>query len=370
MKILLLLDTLAVGGAETSTLAIVRELVPSHDITVATLYGAGGLEEKFTATGAKVIVHNLNEKYGFFRGRRYLRRLIQASAPDVVHAALFRSEIIARLALWGSKIPLVNSFVNDSYSRYHFGLKSSVIGKLKLRGIQGIDFLTKGMVDHFTAITHSTKQQNIRDLGVPDGKVTVIYRGRSINSHTARAGDEPASDGLTFLTTSRLIWRKGYRESLYAIAHLPSDRRVTYLIAGDGVDAEGIRNYAMQLPNSERFQFLGEVADVATLYPQADYFIMPSHYEGLGGALIEAMLAKLPIVASDIPVFREVTGGNALFFRVTDEKDLLDRLSQLKDLPDYADMIHQAHSVATERYDIRQVARATLSLYQRVIQNK
>ncbi|WP_420458064.1 glycosyltransferase family 4 protein [Neolewinella sp.] len=370
MKLLIILDTLAVGGAETSTLAIVRELVPAgHSVIVATLYGGGGLVPQFEATGATVVVHDLRRKYGFWRGQRYLRSLLDRTAPDLVHASLFRSEIVARLALLGSPLPLINSFVNDSYSKYHYGLKRSPLGKAKLFGIQLIDFITKGRVDHFTAITSSTKDENARALRVPAHNISVIYRGRSVAAHPAQQPRAATAAGLTFLTTSRLIWRKGYREALTAIAGLEGEG-IRYLIAGDGVDAAAIKQYAAGLAHRERFEFLGEVSDVTSLYPRADFFLMPSHYEGLGGALIEAMLAKIPIIASDIPVFHEVTDENALFFRVTDAQKLRGLLQQLDNRDQYRDMVERAYQTARRRYDISEVAQETLALYQRVADQK
>ena len=54
-------------------------------------------------------------------------------------------------------------------------------------------------------------------------------------------------------------------------------------------------------------QFLGHRSDVGDLLAAADEFVFPSLYEGLGGAMLEAMARGLPIVASDIPALREVT---------------------------------------------------------------
>ena len=368
MKILLVLDTLNAGGAERSLVEIINtNLDPTVEFYVATLYGGGILESEVVLDSDRLVVYNLDGKYKFRKGRDYMIRLIKRIQPDLVHATLFRSEIISRLALLGDrKTVLIGSFVNDSYSAFHYRLKHSLVGKFKLAGIQAIDLLTRFRVNKFLSITESTKLSNTAALLLAKDKVQVIYRGRNIQQYAVRRINTDSFGNPGLLTTGRLIWRKGYRESLTAVAQSSVDT-LSYRIAGAGVDETAIRQLAASLPNAHRTTFLGHVVRVADELAKTDYLLMPSHYEGLGGSLIEAMLSKVPIIASDIPVHREVTGGHALFFEVTNAASLTELLNNLPQPSALNDMVARAHVLATERYDIRHITAQTVAFYRKMI---
>ena len=367
MKVLLVFDNLNAGGAETSLVAMVNANEdPCVEFYIAVLYGSGPLRPKVQLDADHFIVHDIGGKYNFVKGAKYLRGLIRRIGPTLVHATLFRSEIVCRLALLDDRSTyLVGSFVNDSYSRLHYALKGSWLGKLKLAAVQAIDAATQFRVNTFLAITETTKTANARALLVSKDRIKVIYRGRNVRQFTtvARAHHEAAS--TTLLTTGRLIWRKGYRESLTAVSRAAGEA-ISYRVAGDGVNAQAIEEFADRLPNRGRVTFLGHVTEIANELAGADFLLMPSHYEGLGGSLIEAMLARVPIIASDIPVHREVTDGNALFFKVKDSDSLLRAIDELPPRAALQEMIEAAYALAVSRYDIEHITAQTIAFYRAV----
>jgi glycosyltransferase involved in cell wall biosynthesis len=74
-----------------------------------------------------------------------------------------------------------------------------------------------------------------------------------------------------------------------------------------------------------KIEWLGNVTDdrLAELYNNAGAFVFPSRLEGFGIPVLEAQLNFCPLVASDIPVFREIAGDGAVYFSPTDSADLL-----------------------------------------------
>ena len=112
--------------------------------------------------------------------------------------------------------------------------------------------------------------------------------------------------------------RKGYDVLLESMLALPGVRLV---VAGpDGHGAAEVHRQAAALGLGDRVSFLGRVGDgeLAALYRDADVLAFPSRAEGFGLPLVEAMAAGLPVVASDLPVVREVTDGAALLVPVDD----------------------------------------------------
>ena len=100
---------------------------------------------------------------------------------------------------------------------------------------------------------------------------------------------------------------------------LPAGVRV--VIAGrEGNASEGLRALCQTLQLGDRVTWLGRRDDVADLMVASDVLALPSRWEGLGGVLLEAMALGCPIVASDLPITREVAGDPSNFVFVGPEK--------------------------------------------------
>jgi len=82
----------------------------------------------------------------------------------------------------------------------------------------------------------------------------------------------------------------------------------------------------------------GKEKKIETILHQYDLFVMASSYEGYGLALAEAMASGLPVLISDIPVFREVAGEAAFYFSLTDVSDFARQLTLIYDLKQKGDL--------------------------------
>ena len=84
-------------------------------------------------------------------------------------------------------------------------------------------------------------------------------------------------------------------------------------IAGDGMLRETLEAQAQQTPFGHRIVFHGWVEDVASFYQNIDLFLFLSAYESFGNVVLEALLAGVPVLTSNIPVFEEIHGGEEAF---------------------------------------------------------
>ncbi len=124
------------------------------------------------------------------------------------------------------------------------------------------------------------------------------------------------------LTVGTVEPRKNLLTLVNALASLPRATRVrcSLLVAGaPGWKTSALQQAAMPLVNEGAVRFLGFVShdDLPWLYAGAALFLFPSLYEGFGIPVVEAMASGVPVIASDIPVMREVAGQAGVFVSPT-----------------------------------------------------
>jgi glycosyltransferase involved in cell wall biosynthesis len=177
--------------------------------------------------------------------------------------------------------------------------------------------------------------------------------------------------GPILLAIARLIRCKGIQELIGAMPPLlEKHRNLRVLIAGEGPERSELERKIAALKLQESVVLLGRRGDVPTLLAASDIFVHPSHYEGLPGALIEAMFAARPIVATDTPEHRECVthGQSARLVAAGDSVALAEGIGWLLDHPaEAAAMGEQARRAAMERFDVSDVARDYERVYEELL---
>jgi glycosyltransferase involved in cell wall biosynthesis len=307
-KVLCVIDTLEVGGAETSLLEILKRAEKIEPL-VCSIYAGGKLKAAFEDAQIPTVSFDLKGKYRYWTATRRILALIHKERPHLIHTTLARSHFVGRTAGRLSGTPVVSSFVNDSYSARRYE-RLNLIVRLKLRVTQLLDRITARWAFHFIANSQTIKSSMQQSLGIPEGKVSVIYRGRdpSLQSNhdpSLRQALSLREDVPIILNVGRLILQKAQKDLIRAIAQVRNEHPVRLLIAGEGPYRPNLTALIQDLQLSETISLLGQRNDVPSLLHLADVFVFPSYYEGHPGALVEAMFAGCPIIASDISVHRE-----------------------------------------------------------------
>jgi glycosyltransferase involved in cell wall biosynthesis len=137
----------------------------------------------------------------------------------------------------------------------------------------------------------------------------IEWRPSTLDSEQARQKFKLPPQDPIIVTIGRLTEQKNQALLLDALLRLPTAHLA---IAGDGELRQSLTDKARSLGVMDRTHFLGTLVptDVPDLLRAADIFALPSRYEGQSNALLEAMNAGLPILASDIPPQAETLGGN------------------------------------------------------------
>lgn len=372
-KVLFLIDSLAVGGAEISVLEVVKNL-RCHQPIVCVVYASKHvLTAEFENAGAKLYFFDISKRFGFGQAVEALRRVIDLEKPDLVHTTLFKSEIIGRLAISRYKIPLVGSLISDTYGRERYALVSKR-ERLKLNLYKILNRFTAHKVDLFISVSHAIVAPNCRYLAIPKEKVIVVPNGRDIERFDQaevypkiQIADVGHQSPTFIVSNSRVIRSKGVDEMFHAIKLLIEDFPSVYLImVGDGFDFEYYKGLSAEMKIDQHVVFLGRRNDIPSLLKSCDIFWFASHYEGSPGVVIEGLLSGIPMIVSDIdPVLENVEHGkHALIFKRGDHLDLAAKTRSLLNNPEIGkSLVKEASATARKKFDIRKLVEQQEEVY-------
>lgn len=343
MKLLFVQDSLGTGGAERSNAESWYDLRERKNLKIKIVvleHRKEGIEKQILQDGFDVIfLKNGN----FLSQVAQIKKIIGEFLPDIVHSVLFRSAIRVRTARFTQKFYHIESLVNCSYSPIRY--QDPKINKTGLTIFKYINQLTQAKgTDKFIAITEEVKKHAIEHLKVAPIKVEVVPRGRAENPFLNEKDEARkkiiselgiSESTVLFIHVGRQEYQKGHMDLLKAIERIGEElvnKNFHFLFCGrEGNATYEIKEFLKDKSFSSHLHWLGHRHDIPELLSGSNIFVFPSLFEGLGGALIEAQAAALPVICSDIPVFEEVVtnNNNALMFRVTDPHDLALRLIQL-----------------------------------------
>jgi glycosyltransferase involved in cell wall biosynthesis len=359
LKVLFTIDSLQQGGAEQSLFHLIRHFPEPEKVTVVYLYPKETLKSAFESTGCNLICLRINKKMKWIDGVQKLKKIVKQEQPNVMVSCLYESNIISRLVSKMTNTPLIGSLVSDSYSEIRtasFGMKRRIGGMFYYY----LDCLTASIPKMWIANSESIKYSNAKKLNIPLHKIQVVYRGRDADE--IKAWTRPVhNDAFHFATVGRILETKGLCELLHAIAHLKEKGYDVKLdLYGEGPYTSSLKKIADQLGVSAQIVFHGNTPNAWKKLYEADAFVFPSWYEGFSGALVEAMMLGLPIVASDIPMNLEAVDHQetALVFAVKDIEDLQQRLKFVMNEREVCEtMGKNARAVAIERFNLKQISK-------------
>jgi glycosyltransferase involved in cell wall biosynthesis len=266
---------------------------------------------------------------------RVLRRR-SAATVDVVHAHQgedMATLLLARVAARRHRCPLV---VTVHCSVGHTLLGNTLRVRL-LRSLGGrLERATLGRADAVIVLTERAAAA-LRSDGVDPGRIRTIPSGfePSLFGSASTRGGTPRTR-LRIGYVGRLAPQK--RADLLVRAFGRMQRPAELVVVGDGPERARVRHLARTSPAAERITMTGFVphSDVPAVLSSLDVLVLPSAYEEMGSVLVEAMVAGLPVVASDVGGIPEVVrdGETGLLVPPGDVDRLAEALDRLAGDPD------------------------------------
>ncbi len=234
------------------------------------------------------------------------------------------------------------------------------------------------LADHIIAVSEKVRRSAVERVGIPPERVTTIVNGIDVRGFSASAqGPKVRSelgakaDTPLVGSVARLSWEKDHETLFRAFSRLlPEHPDVRLLVVGDGPLRRSLEERVRDLALGDAVQFLGTRRDVPDVLAALNVFVLASREEGLPVALLEAMAAGLPVVATSVGGIPDVVvdGETGLLVPPGDPARLSEAIFRLMNNGEEARaMGREASKRVAERFDVSRMVRAYEDVYLRVL---
>ena len=311
MRIVYVLTSLGMGGAEKQALAV-AERMAKRGHAVGLLVLRPRVPEEWPTALEPVHLGVRKTPITVLAGLQRAHNFLRDFQPGVVHSHSFHANIFARLLRLGMPRLAVLSTVHNVYEG----------GWARMMAYR----LTDGLSRRTIAVSQAAAQRFMRLQAVPGRKCAVIPNGidtaefvcdpaRRARARSAMRVETAATPGFVWLAVGRIAPAKDYPNLLRAFARVRARHTNALLwIAGEGLSAEiaRLRELSAQLDLGDSVRWLGLRRDMPALLDAADGFVLASAWEGMPLSVGEAMAMEMPVVVTDVGGVRELVGDTGV----------------------------------------------------------
>ena len=372
MKILLIIDSLEVGGAEVFLEDLAAELTLEYTLEIVTLNSIGVIGHKMLKQGYKINNFNFNTSYFPIFNFFALFQYIQKFNPDIVHTWMYYSNFIGGFAAFFAGIKKI------IWSIHVFNISQ---GMLKRRTI----FLAKfsallARIIPKKIIFCSKESMNVhRDMRYPIKKLATIPNAVNIQKFTfSESQRNLIRKELNISASNYLIGmigrydpqknQAGFIEAA-SLVH-KKNPNTFFFMAGRGVDRnnKNLVELISKLELEKNVYLLGERDDIASLLSAADIFALPSYGEAFPISLCEAMSCSVPCVASDVGDVKYILGNDKYIIPPGSRIDLANSISEMVslDAEQRQDIGLELRKRVVENFTIEKIAKIYVNFYNQI----
>lgn len=367
IRVLHCLETVDSGGVEQLRLLLAKYLNSDvYEQAVVCTNASGIIPSQLQAVGCKVFtVGSLNHPFDIKIHIKVLK-IIKKFKPHIIHGAVFEGVTMASICGSLSRVPIIiGEETSDPTNR---SSKANLLMK-------SFSLLTHRMV----GVSPAAYSYLVNTIKVEKKKVVLINNGvepsaeiSDMQKKVLRGRFELGTDNFIIGFVGRLF--DGYKrvsDLINAFASVVDMHPMArLLVIGDGPDKEKLIELAESLDIADKIVFAGYQSDTRPFYSIMNLFVLPSLNESFGLVLVEAMFAKVPVVASrvgGIPyIVKEKSTG--LLFTPKDIIGLSQYIQYMIENPFIAlDMGKQGYEVAMKDFSARRYVKDVDQFYQKLI---
>lgn len=301
LRVLVLCGELDASGSPRVALNVSKHLVESADITVGYLWGSDELVPEFAEHGIPAV--RLGDEPGDPSALVSLWRLVSAYRPDVVHTHMIPAGWCGRVVSRLRNVPVVST-IHTPYDDRSFPARVLDLSTsfLSMVNVSVSNTVSESLPLYFGLGARSAVVHNCVD---PDD---LRIRG-AVSWEDAEWNDGLLKDQPIIANVARFDPKKRKADLVRALpAVLDEFPDTVVVLTGWGEDRSHVEAVVRSLSVEESVVFTDNIPNPYSVYRHADVVVLPSVSEGFSISMLEAMAFGKPIVATDIPSFREALG--------------------------------------------------------------
>jgi glycosyltransferase involved in cell wall biosynthesis len=297
-----------------------------------------------------------------------LRRIVALRRPHLILTHHVKSHLVMRLSKLWQEYPWI---------AFHHGYTKT---QSRERIYNRMDRLSLPKADRVVTVCEAFARELTRLAGVPRERIHVQHNsirpepmGSDEESQRLRRDFNIASDERLVVSIGRLSREKGHIDLLMAFKHLQEvhpEIKSKLLIVGDGPERGKLVATARSFRIADMVLFPGQIRNIQPYYGLADVVALPSHSEGSPYVLLEAMAAKVPIVATAVGGVPEMVDDeeSALLVPPLDPRAMAAAIARILTHPELAlKLTENASTLVTTRYAPETQIRSLIQLYRSVV---
>lgn len=335
IKILHIQETIGSGGVERRRLSLAKHLDKNlfEQKFVCTI-AAGNIPDEIRAAGFEVIPIGQLKSPFHWKQHKKVQQIIADYQPDIIHGAVFEGVTMAAVNGWLKKIPVI--ILEETSFPIYRSWKANLLMKLFSK-----------IATKVIGVSPATSEEYLKGkLKLSDNKVVLINNGVALPREVSILELENAKKEYGILENDFVIGSVGrmlqdankrFSDLIKAFAEFSKEKEnAKLLLVGEGPEKEGYEKLVNELGISNQVIFAGYQSDVSLFYQMMDVFALVSTHESFGLVLAEAMLNKLPVIATRVGGMKYIVadGETGIMVEPFQEAEIAEKLELLYQNPE------------------------------------
>lgn len=299
IKILHIQETIASGGVERTRLSLAKLLDKNKfEQKIICTNASGNIVEEINAEGVEIFPIGVLQSTFQWSQHKKVQKIIEDYQPDIIHGAVFEGVTMAAINGWLKKVPII--IIEETSDPKNRSWRGNLLMKI-------FSIVAHKVIGVSEAVTDEYLKGKIK---LSDQKVITINNGvvfpRDIKEEEISNAKEKwgvLSNDFVIGSTGRMHQdsHKRFSDLIKGFAKFANGKQnVKLFLVGDGHEKLRYENLADTLKISDKVIFAGYQSDVTLFYQMMNVFSLVSAREAFGLVLAEAMLNKLPVVATKV----------------------------------------------------------------------
>ncbi len=379
MVIFHLITSIDNGGAENHLASLAKEQSKNNEVFVIYLRGNNYWRKRLEENKIKVYKFKLQKLFNLFSLVTVILKilnLIKTFKPDILHSHLSSMELIGAVlkVISNQKFKfIVTKHLDSFFFEASYGQNSFFKGLF-------LDKFILNNSDKIICISNQIKRYFLNKIDIPLKKIKIIYYGlnskdlikkKSLPLKKIKVNE--FKNIFTICCIARHVKQKSLDfliKSFYEFKK--NNNKSKLIIIGSGPETKKLKNLSINLNLTDDIIWINYLENVLKILKISNVFVLPSKYEGFGLVLLEAMYAKIPIIATKVSAIPEVIkhDWNGLLIKHGDIKDLNEKLKIIKQNKINAKLIKNSQKTLIEKFNFNKMVNETSKIYKQVKNTK